>query len=158
MRHAETTEENTSNPCVIDGAPYLTNAGCTAITQLADRLVGFSVAAIFTSSENKSQKTGITLLRKLGSAAFLSANSPKEVAAGLRKFPNQVVVVVSDKDKIPVIIKDISNQQVTVADNEYGKVFVVLSNCPSNSRSIEQTREGIGNLATLRENACRAGA
>jgi broad specificity phosphatase PhoE len=132
VRHAERADGGAgAAPPSMSGAPAdpsLSTAGAERAAKLAAMLADAGIRGIYVTEFKRTQETAAPLSAKLGLTAtkIASASTDALVADMQRAHARDVVLVVAHSNTIPAIIKALGGPAVTVGDNDYDGLFVVV--------------------------------
>ncbi len=125
VRHAERADGGMMQ---METDPGLSSAGQTRAAKLAAMLADSGVKAIYTTEFRRTQDTARPLASKLGlTIRKLSSKDTGALIADMRKeHPGDIVLVVGHSNTVPEIIKALCGAKVTIAENEYDNLFIVV--------------------------------
>lgn len=130
VRHAERADGGASAPQMTGARPDppLSAAGKTRADKLASMLSASGIGAIYATEFIRTQQTAapVATMLKLKATVLSSASAADLVARMKADHPNDIVLVVGHSNTIPEIIKALGGPAVTVADDEYDKLFLVV--------------------------------
>jgi broad specificity phosphatase PhoE len=130
VRHAERADGGVAPPGMTKtpADPLLSAAGEARAQKLAAMLADAGVTAIYTTEFRRTQDTAKPLAAKLGvTAQPLPANDLAGLLAKIKTAkPADVVLVVGHSNTVPDVIKQLGGPAVTIGDNEYDNLFVVV--------------------------------
>jgi broad specificity phosphatase PhoE len=130
VRHAERADGGTPPPGMTKtpADPLLSAAGEARAQKLATMLADAGITTIYTTEFRRTQDTAKPLAGKLGIAAqTVSANDLPGLLAKIKGAkPADVVFVVGHSNTVPDVIKQLGGPAVTIGDNEYDNLFVVV--------------------------------
>lgn len=129
VRHAERADGGQSPAGAMTAAdPLLSAAGEARAAKLAAMLADAGVKSIFVTEFKRTQDTGKPLAAKLGlSAEVVAAADTAGLLAKMKsEHADQVVLVVGHSNTLPAIIKGLGGPAVTIGDNEYDSLFVIV--------------------------------
>lgn len=130
VRHAERADggAGTGGMTKTPADPLLSAAGEARAQKLATMLVDAGVTTIFTTEFRRTQDTAKPLAAKLGvTAQVVPGNDLAGLIAKIKGAkPSDVVFVVGHSNTVPDIIKQLGGPPVTIADNEYDNLFIVV--------------------------------
>ena len=129
VRHAERADGGAATGAMTKAAdPALSAAGEARAAKLATMLAGAGLQAIFASEFRRTQDTVKPLSQKLGIAVTtMRANATPALVARLKaSHPNDIVLIAGHSNTVPEIIKALGGPAVTIADDEYGDLFVLV--------------------------------
>jgi broad specificity phosphatase PhoE len=108
--------------------PPLSDAGEARAATLARMLADAGVKAIYVTEFRRTQDTARPLAARLGLAAQrVSSRDSGALIAELRsEHANDIVLVVGHSNTVPVIIKALGGPEVTIAEEEYDNLFIVV--------------------------------
>jgi broad specificity phosphatase PhoE len=108
--------------------PPLSDAGEARAAKLARMLADAGVKAIYVTEFRRTQDTARPLAARLGLAAQrVSSRDSGALIAELRsEHANDIVLVVGHSNTVPVIIKALGGPEVTIAEEEYDNLFIVV--------------------------------
>ena len=126
VRHAERADAGAGAMTSAD--PPLSAAGEARAAKLAAMLADAGVKAVYVTEFIRTQDTGKPLASKLGLRvqAVAAADTSGLVAKMKAEHANDVVLVVAHSNTLPAIIKALGGPAVTIADNEYDNIFVIV--------------------------------
>jgi broad specificity phosphatase PhoE len=108
--------------------PPLSAAGIARAEQLASMLADAGIQAIFATEYRRTADTAKPLASKLG--LEISKTAAKDSSALLSELRsrhgNQVVLVVGHSNTVPAIIKALCGAALTIGDDEYDNLFIVV--------------------------------
>jgi broad specificity phosphatase PhoE len=116
LRHAERQAGGTD--------PSLSAAGRRRAKLLAEMLAGSGVGAIFTSEFKRTKETAAPIAQRLG---LTPAEIDDDIAAAAQEVRSAAerVLVVGHSDTVPALISKLGGPQVTIADTEFDRLFVL---------------------------------
>jgi broad specificity phosphatase PhoE len=123
LRHAERADAGMQ----AQADPPLSVAGEARAQKLAAMLVDAGVKDIFTTELKRTQDTAKPIAVKTG--VVVEQVASKDTALLIEKIkshPNDVVLVVGHSNTLPAILKALAGVDVSIADNEYDNLFVVV--------------------------------
>ena len=129
VRHAERADGGASTGTMTKPAdPALSAAGEARAAKLATMLAGAGLQAIFASEFRRTQDTVKPLSQKLGMAVTtMRANDTPALVARLKaSHQDDIVLITGHSNTLPEIIKALGGPAVTIADDEYGDLFVLV--------------------------------
>lgn len=122
-RHAERADE----PARPAPDPPLSAAGQARAEKLNTMLKDAGIAAIFVSQYRRTQETAKPLAATLKLAPQMTPGTIDELLGTLKsRHANDVVLVVAHTSTIPGIVKALSGVTITIADEDYTSLFVVV--------------------------------
>lgn len=119
VRHAE----RVAAPATEDVA--LTDAGRARAQKLAGMLAKAGVDAIYVTRFQRTKETA----QPLADAVHLTPNVENDtdaLIAKLKQHTDQTVLVVGHSDTVPDVIKAFGGPNVTIGDDEFGDLFVLV--------------------------------
>jgi broad specificity phosphatase PhoE len=123
VRHAERADGGMQTQT----DPPLSAAGEVRAQKLAMMLADAGVKDIFATQFKRTQDTAKPLAMKTGVAVEqVDSTDTVLLIAQIKSHPNDVVVVVGHSNTLPAILKALVGVDVTIADNEYDNLFVVV--------------------------------
>jgi 2,3-bisphosphoglycerate-dependent phosphoglycerate mutase len=123
VRHAERADIGTQK----QNDPPLSAAGEARAQKLAAMLAEADVKDIFTTELKRTQDTAKPLAVKAGVTVEQVASKDLELLlAKIKSHPNDVVLVVGHSNTVPAILKALTGADVSIADDEYDNLFVVV--------------------------------
>ena len=129
-RHAERADGGAAGAQMGAAAPDppLSAAGRARADKLAAMLSASHIAAIYVTQFIRTQQTAAPLAGalKLKTDVVSSGDSAELVAQLKANHPKDVVLVVGHSNTIPAIIKALGGPPVTIADDEYDKLFILV--------------------------------
>jgi broad specificity phosphatase PhoE len=129
VRHAERADGGTPAPSMNGAAdPPLSDIGRARAQKLAAMLGASGVTAIYATEFIRTKETAAPLAAalKLVPVLMSSADSAALVARVKADHPHDIVLIVGHSNSVPAIIKAFGGPAVTIADDEYDKLFVVV--------------------------------
>jgi broad specificity phosphatase PhoE len=123
VRHAERADAGM--PAQTD--PPLSLAGEARALKLAAMLADAGVKDIFATELKRTQDTAKPIAIETG--VVVEEVASKDTAlliAKIKSHPNDVVLVVGHSNTLPTILKALAGVDVTIAENEYDNLFVVV--------------------------------
>jgi broad specificity phosphatase PhoE len=126
-RHAERADSGAPNmQAQVD--PPLSATGETRAAMLAAMLGDAGIRAIYVTEFRRTQDTARPLAERLGlPARTVASGSTGELVGRLRgEHASDIVLVVGHSNTVPAIIKALGGPDVTIADNEYDNLFIVV--------------------------------
>jgi broad specificity phosphatase PhoE len=137
VRHAERADGGAaSGQMATQTDPPLSAAGEARATRLAAMLADAGVRAVFATEYRRTQDTGKPLAARLGVAveATPSRDVPALVSRLKATHADDIVLVVGHSNTVPAIIKALGGPDVTIGDDEYDSIFVVVPATGTTSR------------------------
>ena len=124
VRHGERADAGMTQ----QADPPLSPAGQARAQKLMTMLADAGVTAIVTTELIRTQQTAQPLAAKLGLTPEIVQhdNAPGVVATLKITHAADIVLVVGHSDTIPAILKAYGKADVTIADNEYDDLFVIV--------------------------------
>lgn len=124
VRHGERADAGMTQ----QADPPLSSAGQARAQKLMTMLADAGITAIVTTELIRTQQTAQPLAAKLGlTPDVVQHDNVQGVVATLKiTHATDVVLVVGHSDTIPAILKAYGKADVTIADNEYDDLFVVV--------------------------------
>lgn len=124
VRHAERADAGMSE----QADPPLSAEGLARAQRLATVLADAGVTAIVTTELLRTQQTAQPLASKLGlTGEVVAANNPAGVVAKLKiSHALDIVLVVGHADTLPAILKAYGRSDVTIGDNDYDNLFIIV--------------------------------
>jgi uncharacterized protein (TIGR02246 family) len=134
VRHAEKAAEP-------EGDPPLTEAGRERAAELARRLGGSGVVALYASDRRRTQETLGPLAERLGLAPrIVPAADAAALAGEIGRHPGGVVVVAAHSNTIGPIIEALGGEPIPpIADGDFDDLFVVVVVAPGRARVLPLT-------------------
>jgi broad specificity phosphatase PhoE len=129
VRHAERADGGAGvGQMQSESDPPLSKAGEARATKLAAMLADAGVTAIYATEYRRTQDTAKPLAAKLGLTVRSNpARSGDALIARLKKdHAADVVLVVGHSNSIPALIKALGGQDVSIRDDEYDSLFIVV--------------------------------
>ena len=125
VRHAERADAGMATRAV---DPALSAAGEARAAKLAVMLADAGITAIFATEFKRTQDTAKPLAKKLGLTVQPTPEAdPAGVASKVRKgHESDVVLVVGHSNTVPAILKAFGGPEVTIGDNEYDSLFIIV--------------------------------
>jgi broad specificity phosphatase PhoE len=127
VRHAERADGG-SKSMQAQEDPLLSAAGEARAQRLAEMLADAGVKAIFATEYKRTQDTGKPLAARLGLAVQASkGNDAGALVAKIKAaHAKDVVLVIGHSNTMPAIVKAFGGGAVTMTDEDYSSVFVVV--------------------------------
>ncbi len=127
VRHAERADAG-AGAVQMAADPPLSAAGRARAEKLASMLGGAGITAVYTTEFARTQQTAGPLARALGvTATILPSDDTAALVAELKaKHARDVVLIVGHSNTVPAIIKALGGPVVTIKDDEYDKLFVLV--------------------------------
>jgi broad specificity phosphatase PhoE len=119
VRHAERA------PAPMTDDPPLTDAGSARAARLAERLARADVKAIFVTRFRRSRDTAAPLAAALKLEPVVESETSALVAK-LKARDEPTVLVVGHSDTLPDIVKAFGGPTVTIADDQFDDLFVLV--------------------------------
>ncbi len=129
VRHAERADGGHPPPSMTAPAdPPLSIAGKARAEKLATMLGVSGIAAIYTTEFIRTQETARPLAAalKLTPIVMLSSNTAALVARVKADHPGDIVLIVGHSNSVSDVIKAFGGPAVTIGDDEYDKLFIVV--------------------------------
>lgn len=127
VRHAERADAG-APPMQTQTDPPLSATGEARAAKLASMLADSGTTAIFATEFRRTMDTASPLAKKLGvQVQRIPQNDTEALVTALRtKHATDIVLVVGHSNTVPAVIKAFGGPDVTVGDNEYDNLFVVV--------------------------------
>ncbi len=127
VRHAERADSGGSQ-MLGQPDPPLSSAGEARAARLAVMLGDAGIKAIVATEFRRTQDTAGPLATRLGLAVQkLPARDTDGLISRLRKeHANDIVLVVGHSNTVPAIVQALGGPDVTIADDEYDNLFVIV--------------------------------
>lgn len=131
VRHAERAapagQAAPSSHSMLGDDPPLSPAGEQRAAKLASMLAGSGIKQIFTTEFKRTRQTAAPLAQKLRlKPVMTAAKDPAPLVAQLRRTQGNVLVV-GHANTVPDLIRKLGvAETVTIADNDYDDLFVVV--------------------------------
>ena len=107
--------------------PPLSTEGEARAQKLAAMLADAGVKDIFATEFKRTQDTAKPLAMKTGVAVErIGSTDTALLVAKIKSHPNDVVLVVGHSNTLPAILKALAGVDVSIADNEYDNLFIVV--------------------------------
>jgi broad specificity phosphatase PhoE len=128
VRHAERADGGMPPAGVTKADPPLSDAGRARAEKLASMLAVSGVTAIFATEFVRTQQTAAPLAAalKLKTVVMPSSGTAGLVARLKADHRNDIVLIVGHSNSLPEIITALGGPRVTIADDEYDKLFIVV--------------------------------
>jgi len=129
VRHAERADAGApARQMTAAPDPPLSAAGRARAEKLAAMLSATGIAAIYTTEFTRTQETAGPLAArlKLVPTVMPSSDTAALVADLKSKHAGDIVLVVGHSNTVPAVIKALGGPDVTIADDEYDNLFVVV--------------------------------
>jgi broad specificity phosphatase PhoE len=126
VRHAERADSAATMTPQTD--PSLSATGKARAARLAGLLAQAGIAAIYATEFKRTQETATPLAGRLGLTVETRAagDTPALVADLKARHAGDIVLVVGHSNTVPAIIKAFGGPDVTIAEDEYDSLFVVV--------------------------------
>lgn len=127
VRHAERADAGSGTPTMA-ADPSLSSEGQARAARLAAMLADAGISAIFATEYKRTQETAKPLATKLGlSVQTTASGDPGALVAKLKgAHASDVVLVVGHSNTVPDVLKAFGGPAVTIADNEYDNLFIIV--------------------------------
>jgi broad specificity phosphatase PhoE len=119
VRHAERVQS-----AMTDDAP-LTDAGRARAQKLATMLAKAGIDAIYVTRFQRTKDTAQPLADALRITPNVESETT-ELVAKLRQHVDETVLVVGHSDTVPDVIKAFGGPSVTIGDDDFGDLFVLV--------------------------------
>lgn len=131
VRHAERADGGAAANTGMSNAPAdpgLSAAGEARAARLATLLADSRIKAIFASEFRRTKDTGAPLAAKLKIPvqSVPAKDTPGLVARLKKDHASDVVLVIGHSNTIPEVIKALGGPAVTMADDEYTAIYVLV--------------------------------
>jgi broad specificity phosphatase PhoE len=128
VRHAERADASSSTAPAMGADPLLSALGEARAARLASMLADSGIKAIFCTEYRRTQDTAKPLAVKLGlTVQSLPAADTTGLVAKIKAGPAaDVVLVVGHSNTVPAILKAFGGPDVTIGDNEYDNLFIIV--------------------------------
>jgi broad specificity phosphatase PhoE len=128
VRHAERADANSSTASTMGADPLLSVLGEARAAKLASMLADSGIKAIFSTEYKRTQDTAKPLAAKLGlTPQSLPASDTAGLVAKIKTAHSaDIVLVVGHSNTVPAILKAFGGPDVTVGDNEYDSLFIIV--------------------------------
>ena len=129
VRHAERADAGAPQGRMTAAPdPPLSAAGKARAEKLASMLSAAGVTAIYTTEFKRTQQTAAPLAAMLGvTPKTMPSNDTAALVADLRaRHARDIVLVVGHSNTVPDVIKAFGGPVVTIGDDEYDNVFIVV--------------------------------
>lgn len=129
VRHAERADGGAGAGAMMSETdPPLSKPGEERAARLAAMLADARVTAIYATEYRRTQDTAKPLAARLGLTVLSNpARDGDALIAKLKKdHAGDVVLVVGHSNSIPALIKALGGQEITIRDDEYDNLFVVV--------------------------------
>lgn len=127
VRHAERADGGAGS-MTSETDPPLSKAGEARAARLAAMLADARVTAIYATEYRRTQDTAKPLAARLGLKVLSNpARDGDALIAKLKKdHAADVVLLVGHSNSIPALVKALGGQEITIRDDEYDNLFVVV--------------------------------
>jgi broad specificity phosphatase PhoE len=127
VRHAERAD-SAAPKMAAQADPPLSASGEARAATLATMLGDAGIRAIYVTEFRRTQDTARPLATRLGlSLQKLPSAGTGELIARLRsEHANDIVLAVGHSNTVPAIIRALGGPQLTIADDEYDNLFIVV--------------------------------
>ncbi len=127
VRHAERADGG-SMAATAQTDPLLSDVGKARAERLAVMLAEAGITAIYATQYHRTRDTGQPLATKLGLIVQThpSRDTPGLVAKLKASHANDIVLVIGHSNSVPDAIKALGGPEFTMADDEYGTLFVLV--------------------------------
>jgi broad specificity phosphatase PhoE len=119
VRHAERVQA-----AMNDDAP-LTDAGRARAQKLAGTLAKAGIDAIYVTRFQRTKDTAQPLADALRLTPIVKSDTD-DLVADLKQHVNDTVLVVGHSDTVPDVIKAFGGPSVTIGDDDFGDLFVLV--------------------------------
>jgi broad specificity phosphatase PhoE len=131
VRHAERADSGAGVPVpsMAGGAdPLLSAIGEARAAKLSTMLADAGITAIFATEYHRTEDTAKPIASKLGvKVEQVKANDTAALLAKLKgDHARDVVLVIGHSNTMPDIIKGFGGPSVTIGDNEYDNIFIIV--------------------------------
>jgi phosphohistidine phosphatase SixA len=134
VRHAERADGGAGVSPTMDADPDLSEAGQARAASLATVLKDAGITAIFATDRKRTQQTAAPLAKVLGLPVITLKTTDTAGLLAQLKAAKGHALVVGHSNTIPTIVKALGiASPVTVADDEFDKMFVVTASSGSPS-------------------------
>lgn len=129
VRHAERADAGAAmSQMRAQADPPLSAAGMARARKLAAMLADAGIKAIYTTEFRRTQQTAQPLADRLKiTEEHVSSKDTAALVATVRREHSQdVVLIVGHGDTVPAIVKAFGGPTVTLGENEYDNIFIVV--------------------------------
>lgn len=105
--------------------PGLTDAGKARAERLATAVARYGVRAIYVTRFRRTRETAEPTATRLGLTPIVESDT-NELVTALRKRNAETVLVVGHSDTLPDVIKAFGGPAVTIDDDEFDDLFVLV--------------------------------
>jgi broad specificity phosphatase PhoE len=128
VRHAERADAGSGTAATMGADPLLSAPGEARAAKLASMLADSGIKAIFSTEYKRTQDTAKPLAAKLGLTvqSLPAADTGGLVAKIKGGHAGDVVLVVGHSNTVPAILKAFGGPEVTIGDNEYDNLFIIV--------------------------------
>ena len=137
IRHAERADGGVVPAGMTTPAdPELSAEGEARAKKIAVMLADAGIKAIFTTEYKRTKNTAAPLATRLGVASQVvtSKDTPGLIERLRKEHANDIVLVIGHSNSMPEIIKALGGGVVTVADDDYTSMFVVVPGAGTTTR------------------------
>jgi broad specificity phosphatase PhoE len=135
-RHAERADD----PARPEPDPQLSPAGRARAEKLSAMLKDAGVAAIYVTQYRRTQETAAPLASTLKLTPAMTPANIEELLSTLKsRHAGDVVLIVGHTSTVPGIVKALSGATITIADDDYTSLFVVVP-APGAAGSVARLR------------------
>jgi broad specificity phosphatase PhoE len=108
--------------------PPLSKAGAARAAKLAAMLADAGITAIYATEYRRTQETAqpLAATRQLQVQTLPARDTATAIAKIKAAHPKDVVLIVGHSNTVPEIVKAFGGSAVTVADDEYDNLFIVV--------------------------------
>ena len=108
--------------------PPLSGAGTQRAARLATMFADAGIKAIFATEFRRTQETAAPLAAKLGLKvqSMIAKDHPALVKRLQSVHANDIVLIVGHSNTIPQVIRLLGGPAVTIADDDYDSIFVLV--------------------------------
>jgi phosphohistidine phosphatase SixA len=142
VRHAERADAGMAAAKTTGSDPELSAAGKSRATALAEVLRDARISAVYSTEYKRSRDTAEPLARAAGIAVTVVSSND---AAGLvekMKSATGNVLIVGHSNTVPGLIKALGvDEPVTIAEDEYDRLFVVVRGAPATLLSLRYRQQ-----------------
>jgi broad specificity phosphatase PhoE len=128
VRHAERADGGMPPPGMMTPAdPDLSAEGRTRADRLAGLLADAGITRIIVTEYRRTAQTAEPIARRLGlTPERMTAADTAALAARLKTYPDDIVLVVGHSNSTPALIEALGGPKVSIAETDYTNLFVFV--------------------------------
>lgn len=130
VRHAERADMAAPGQAAMQAQadPLLSAAGEARAARLAAMLGDAGISAVFATEYRRTRDTAQPLAGRLGlTVETVAARDTEALVGRLRSdYADRIVLLVGHSNTVPAVIRALGGPELTIADDEYDNLFVVV--------------------------------